>query len=264
MIKKFLILFFIILSLTVIFSSTSSFAQKDKEKNDSVLPEIEGTFNVPNRPDLKVRVFVHGPKPAKPSSTQTPVLVCPTEDPNSTAIVPPVGWHLPSSWTYTLNPGSAPSSVGSGNLTTIAGNAFNAWTSAVPGKVAISQASTASINRARFDGKNIIAWGRASSGTLAVTYTWYYQSTGLVAENDTIFNNRYPWFWNAVNNTCTDSKSYDAQDILTHEIGHWMGLNDTYTNDYINNTMFGYGSKGEVKKNTLTTGDTQGVQAIYP
>ena len=115
-----------------------------------------------------------------------------------------------------------------------------------------------------FDGKNIIAWGRASSGTLAVTYTWYYQSTGLVAENDTIFNNRYPWFWNAVNNTCTDSKSYDAQDILTHEIGHWMGLNDTYTNDYINNTMFGYGSKGEVKKNTLTTGDTQGVQAIYP
>ena len=238
--------------------SVTAFAQNENAN----IPERNGDYPIPGRSDLRVRVFVHEPKSAKPALTQTPVLVCPVTDPDSTAVIPPAGWHLPSIWTYTLNTSSVPSSVGSGNLATIAGNAFNAWMSAVPGKVNISQAGTTSINRARFDGKNIIAWGRTSASALAVTYTWYYPSTGLSAEEDTIFNKQYPWFWNST--TCTDNNSYDAQDILTHEIGHWMGLNDTYTDAYVNNTMYGYGSKGEIKKDTLTTGDTQGVQAIYP
>lgn len=255
------ILFLIVLVFTLVFSPVLA----QEENNDKDLSiEKSGTYDVPGRPDLKVKVFVHEPKPQKPSPTQSPVLICPTTDPNSTAVVPSAGWHLPSTWTYFLNSASAPSSVGSGNLSTIADNAFTQWMNAVPGKVNISQAGTTLANRARFDGQNIIAWGRASASALAVTYTWYYSSSGLVAENDTIFNNRYPWFWNASNNTCTDSNSYDAQDILTHETGHWLGLDDTYSSVYVDNTMFGYGSKGEVKKDTLTTGDTQGVQAIYP
>ena len=42
-----------------------------------------------------------------------------------------------------------------------------------------------------------------------------------------------------------------------------MGLADEYTQEYADNTMFGYGSKGETKKNTLTTGDKTGLTAIY-
>lgn len=190
-------------------------------------------------------------------------MVCPAQDPNSSSVVPPAGWHLPSSWTYTLNPSSVPASVGSGNLAAIAGNAFSQWMGATS-KVNITKtASNTTVNRAKYDGKNIIAWGRTSGTALAVTYTWYYTSSGLAAETDTIFNLKFPWYWNAANYMCTDANSYDAQDILTHETGHWMGLNDTYTADFVNNTMFGYGSKGEVKKDTLTTGDVQGVQAIY-
>lgn len=254
----------LVFGLTLVFPLAGSvFAQS----SNAQIPEKNGDYQDPDHPGLRVHVFVHEPKPSKPSSTQSPSLVCPTPDPDSSAVVPPAGWHLPSNWTYTLNTSSVPSSVGSGNLATISSNAFTQWKNAVGGKVAISKTSfNTRTDRARYDGQNIIAWGRTSSNALAVTYTWYYTSgslAGQAAEEDTIFNKQYPWFWNSSNYACTDSNSYDAQNILTHETGHWMGLNDTYTSDFVNNTMFGYGSKGEVKKDTLTTGDTQGVQAIY-
>ena len=59
--------------------------------------------------------------------------------------------------------------------------------------------------------------------------------------------------------------AYDAQEILTHELGHWMGLGDMYdAANYQNATMYGYGSKAEVKKDTLSTGDISGIGVIYP
>ena len=76
-------------------------------------------------------------------------------------------------------------------------------------------------------------------------------------------NKAYVWTWSGGTTDCAYTESYDAQNILTHEIGHWFGLDDEYTDEYIENTMYGYGSKWEVKKNTLTTGDINGLQAIY-
>jgi len=233
------------------------------QSSNAKIPEKNGDYADPEHPGLRVRVFVHQPKPGRPSPTQPPSIVCPDDDPSSSSMVPATDWHLPPNWTYTLNPSSAPASVGSGNLVTIASNAFGEWVKAAS-KVNISNTgSTTTVNRASYDGKNIIAWGRTSGSALAITYTWYYPSTGLVAETDTIFNQKVPWYWDAENYLCTDANSYDAQDILTHELGHWMGLDDTYTAIFIDNTMYGYGSKGEIKKDTLTSGDIQGVQAIY-
>lgn len=254
--------------ILVFFQTIPVLAQSTNQGSKAEIPEKNGDYPDPEHPGLRVRVFVHAPKQSKPASTQSPSLVCTTSDPDSSAVVPPAGWKLPSTWTYTLNTSSVPSSVGSANLATIANNAFTQWMNAVGNKVTISKtASNTTINRAKFDRKNIIAWGRTSASALAVTYTWYYTSgplSGQAAEEDTIFNSQYRWFWNPSNPTCTDSNSYDAQDILTHETGHWMGLNDTYTGDFINNTMYGYGSMGETKKDTLTAGDIQGVNAIYP
>ena len=108
-----------------------------------------------------------------------------------------------------------------------------------------------------------MAWGRTSRSALAVTYTWYYTNTGEVADVDTIMNNSYPWSWGGGSATCAYPNSYDAQNILTHELGHWMGLDDKYTEEFINNTMYGYGSPREAKKDTLTNGDIAGLLTIY-
>lgn len=253
-------LFGIIFCLVFIFLTTGTvFAQNDHAN----IPEKNGDYPDPEHPGVRVRVFVHEPKGEKPQADQSPILVCNSQDPNSNAIVPPTGWHLPANWTYTLNQSNVPSNVGSGNLTTIAANAFSVWKNAVSNLQITKTAFNTSVNRAKYDGQNIIAWGRTSGSALAVTYTWYYTNTGLAVDTDTIFNLKFPWYWNSANNSCTDSNSYDAQNILTHELGHWLGLNDTYTNAYLENTMYGYGAKGEVKKDTLTNGDIQGAQAIY-
>lgn len=242
------------------------FAQNSSNDND--IPERDGVYNVPKHPNMKVRVFVHKQKPqSQPSATPAP-LACglDAQDINSQAVTPATPWHLKNgAWNYYLNLGSVPSGIGSANLVMIANNAFATWAATNVGhSVTFNNIGNTTINRKAFDGKNIIAWGRTSQSALAVTYTWYYTATNEVAEEDTIFNKQYPWSWSGSNTDCANPNSYDTQDILTHELGHWMGLDDTYAPAYVNNTMYGYGSRWETKKDTLTDGDISGIAAIYP
>ncbi len=246
---------------------------KDNKKIDEeyIIPEENGIYNVPGHPEMKVKVFVHKakggkkPKPTSPPVDENPVCGLQNDD-SSNAFVGTTGWKLPSNWTYTLNLASVPSSVGSENLKAIVERSFDAWSTA-SGVNFSETTDTTNINRARYDGKNIIAWGRTSASALAITYTTYYVNSGIVVDVDTIMNKRYPWSWTdqliSSNLNCAYANSYDAQNIMTHELGHWMGLNDYYESVYANHTMYGYGSKSEVKKNTLTEGDKDGIYDIY-
>lgn len=244
-------------SSLLLFAATPVLAQA--QSDNAQIPEKNGDYADPEHPGMRVRVFVHEPKDAR--GTPSVSTFCPDND--SASIVPPAGWHLPNgTWTYNVNVSSVPSSVGS-NISTVVGESFGKW-NAAQGKVTIIRGDDTTINRKGFDGKNIVAWGRTSGSALAVTYTWYYTATHEVAEVDTIMNLKFPWSWTPYAlNACGIANTYDAQDILTHEIGHWMGLNDTYDAVFGDNTMFGYGSRGEIKKDTLTTGDIAGVQNIY-
>ncbi|MFA6376847.1 MAG: hypothetical protein WCX69_05620 [Candidatus Paceibacterota bacterium] len=237
-----------------------------KNNKDVDVPEVDGVYDVAGRPDLKVRVIVHK---AKPAPVPDPVAMC-VADGASEAVVDAAGWKLPASWTYSLNAASVPLSVGGGNLSEIAANAFAAWSVNVP-LVSIVPGLPTFVARAAFDGKNIIAWGTASSSALAITYIWYNTASGIVSELDTIINKKYVWKWAdqdilpscGIGRVSAFSGAYDAQSILTHELGHWYGLNDHYTSDFANNTMYGYGFKGDAKYDTLTNGDIAGLKIIY-
>lgn len=253
----------VIASLALVFLPGSALASNLGLPTQNI-PEIEGTYNEPGHKNVKVHVSIYRAKNSQASrgSNSTPSLTCNLADNDSSSVVAATGWILPSSVRYRLNPSSAPSTVGSANVETIAANSFNRWQTATNGKVSFSRDPNTSTNRQSYDGQNIIAWGRTSSSALAVTYTRYNTVTNQVLDVDTIFNKSFTWYWSSQSN-CAYSGVYDAQDILTHEIGHWMGLSDTYTSSYIENTMYGYGAPGEVKKNTLTTGDIQSVYQIY-
>jgi hypothetical protein len=260
--KKIFGILAIFLVITLGISSSLVLANNDENTD---IPEENGTYDVPGHPEMKVKVFVYKAK-SKLGTSVLSAPVCGLTDFDSLAVVDPTGWKLPTgNWTYRINISSVPSSVGSANLSTIAVRAFSVWSNVSNGKINFVVGSPTIVNRARYDGQNIVAWGSASSSALAITYTWYYPRTGLVAEVDTIMNKKFSWSWTnqAVSPNCADANSYDAQDILTHELGHWMGLNDEYTSAYVNNTMYGYGSKAEMKKDTLTTGDINGVIRIY-
>jgi hypothetical protein len=264
-VNRILLLF---LTLFIFFPSLSGIA-KAKTTN---LPEKNGVYPVPGHPELRLRVFVHparGSRPPKPTPTPTPtpVLNCSLTDPGSDTVSSITGWYLPSTFGYYLNSNSVPASVGSQNLGTIAGNGFSQWEAAVSNKVNMEYAGDTGLTRAKLDGTNIIAWGRAANGTLGITYIWSYAG-GEVAEVDTIMNKSYPWTWSDPagwgGSFCAYTQTYDAQDILTHELGHWYGVDDDYADKYANNTMYGYGDVMETKKDTLTAGDTVAVRSVYP
>lgn len=242
------------------------------------LPDQAGLYDVPGHENLKLRVFVYHGKPDNPGDSGNngkplpppPAETCQatsTADANSTAVVSGAGWILPSRWEYRLNTGSVPSTIGIAAGETIADTSFATWLQEVH-VVTVTRGADTTINRSSFDGQNVIAWGRTAGNALATSYIWYNTATGEAVEIDTIMNKKYTWYWSDPatwpgGQTCAFSGVYDAQNILVHELGHSFGLDDEYAAGYANNTMYGYGATGETKKDTLTTGDSNGVSALY-
>ena len=272
MLNRFLSIFITLTAFILIINFNSVSAKNENRPEITfVPPEQEGTYDVPGHPNMKVRVFIHHKKekpagnpgkPGQPSPTPIPQLNCNLSDPGSNALDGLTGWHLPNTWQYSLNPASAPATIGSANFATISQNSVTAWTQAINNNVNVERGADTTVNRARFDGTNIVTWGRTSGSALGVAYTWYYTDTHEVAEVDTILNKSYPWSWSG-EPVCAYPGSYDAQNILTHEVGHWFGADDMYASEYEHNTMFGYGSPEEAKKDTLTNGDKTAISSIY-
>lgn len=254
----------LILLVSILAFATASLPAVTAAGQNQQIPDIDGIYNEPGHSNIKVRVIVHRARnnnPGKPGGV-TPNLVCGLTDPDSSAVVPATGWKLPQNWTYSLNPNSVPSTVGGANLATITANGFSDWQLASGNKISFTRNADTTTSRQSYDGQNVIAWGRTSGSALAVTYIRYNSNTKVVVDVDTIVNKSFSWRWSSQEN-CAYSGVYDAEDILTHEFGHWIGLDDTYDNSFKDNTMYGYGSVQEVKKNTLTTGDNNGAYQIY-
>lgn len=246
----------------VAMSSSSVLAGSGKNNLENI-PQKDGIYDLPNHPGTKVHVFVHYPKLELDAKSAPSKNVCDLTDPASASLVGAGGWHLPANIKYMLNTASAPSAALKKNMATIATNSAKTWTTAAGNKFSISQAGTSTLTVANSDdGVDLIAWGSVPNNALAVTYA-LFDTTGTVVGVDTILSKNVPWNWSTTVSRC-DLNSYDLQNVLTHEIGHWVGLNDEYATSYSNNTMFGNASKGETKKDTLTVGDINGLKLIYP
>ena len=104
---------------------------------------------------------------------------------------------------------------------------------------------------------------------IAVTLVWYDLFTNIIVEVDMAMNDDFEWSQAELsagadpNLTIGNLDYYDVQNIATHEVGHWLMLGDMYNKPAGNETMYGYGAKGELKKRSLESGDLAGVQTIY-
>jgi len=114
------------------------------------------------------------------------------------------------------------------------------------------------------DYKNVITWGRAQPGVVAYTVIWYISSTGEIVDADMVLNSYYKWGIADGNEETSDLiGKFDIRNIVTHEAGHWTGLDDIYDSKYSAMTMYGYTSYGEEMKRSLEPGDMAGAQTIY-
>jgi hypothetical protein len=255
---------FSVLAMIIFFAAAdSALAQRRPERNrdrdDTV--DINDVMEQPLAPGEKLRVFVHYPKVIEHSSlgTCTPT----TSDPTDFELT---GWHLPAGGiTWRLNTATIPASIGSGNAVAALEAAFGTWTSADSGEQ-FNNGGTTTAKRARRDGTNAVFWGKLGGRSIAVTFVWFSTATNEVTEIDMVFNKRLPWaIFSDTGGECQTSQvAYDLQNIATHEIGHWVGLDDLYDSADVDNTMYGFAAGGELKKRTLATGDVDGALAVAP
>ncbi|HLC96283.1 MAG TPA: matrixin family metalloprotease [Candidatus Nanoarchaeia archaeon] len=112
------------------------------------------------------------------------------------------------------------------------------------------------------DGKNEVLFGSVDGNGIAVTIVWGIfrgpPSGRELVEWDQIYD-QVDFDWG---NSGAATKM-DFENIATHELGHSFGLDDLYTTECFEETMYGYGTEGETKKRTLEAGDIAGIQALY-
>ncbi|PPD57861.1 hypothetical protein [Dehalogenimonas etheniformans] len=218
-------------------------------------------------PDLERIVFIHSKfQDVKPggNTSKNPALYSYSRYHWSSPTIP-----------YYYNPSGSPVTNAEQGVTT----SFATWNDTASSVYfdykGITTAYVPGVDVALPDYKNVVGWAKLNDpDTIGLTIIWSNSKTKLVVDVDTVFNldSWLTWSQTSVSGdpdtapllTNTSAYDCDVQGIMTHEAGHWLVLNDLYTNAAAAQTMYGYASDREVKKRSLESGDIAGVLKIYP
>jgi len=105
------------------------------------------------------------------------------------------------------------------------------------------------------DGKSVVCYGTLPSGVLGTTYAWYNTSTHVVTEADIKLTTALPMTVGG------SPSSVDVQSVLTHEFGHFVGLD--HVSD-VTQTMYPSIPNDSRIYRTLCDGDILGIRTLYP
>lgn len=109
------------------------------------------------------------------------------------------------------------------------------------------------------DGENTIIFGNyPQAGVIGVT-TIVYDSEYKIIEFDMVLDTDFAWG----DATTQGTAVMDLQNIVTHELGHAVGLGDLYKRPASAETMYGYGSYGQTAKRSLYYWDIAGIKSLY-
>jgi hypothetical protein len=165
--------------------------------------------------------------------------------------------------TYSVNPKGAPT-----NAIIAVKNAFETWDEEIGDRLFNDDVQVASLKLAgnKYDGKNVVSWGRLGRGIIAQATVWYNSRTSEIVEFGIVFSTAYKW---GIDTDGEDSGytligAFDVQNIATHEAGHTLMLEDLYMSGASALTMYGYGDYGETYAISLGVGDISGIKAVYP
>lgn len=117
----------------------------------------------------------------------------------------------------------------------------------------------------RSDGYSDIGFSnRGDTGKIAGTRV-SPDDSAIITEADVTLNIYYEF------TTTGESEKYDLQDVLTHEFGHWLKLDDLYAQGppswcslwVWESTMCYFIEPGETRKRDIEGDDKSGIEAIY-
>lgn len=102
---------------------------------------------------------------------------------------------------------------------------------------------------------------RHDPSAFAVTTVWHRRSTGEILDVDMEINERRGPYGICPPEGCAGGRTVDLENVLTHELGHYLGLAHTTDPEA---TMFASAVAGETLKRDLSPDDEAGICAAYP
>lgn len=93
-----------------------------------------------------------------------------------------------------------------------------------------------------------------------LTLVWHDPDTGEILDADIQINLNRGEIALCAASGCESSRAIDLQNVLTHEVGHFLGLAHSAEHDA---TMYGDADFGETSKRTLHPDDAAGICEIY-
>lgn len=133
------------------------------------------------------------------------------------------------------------------------------------------------IDESKYDKKNVISWVEEGwkdlsfnppAGALAVTITTFDYGKGEIIDADILFNGDY-FQWANVD-TESESFNIDIENIATHEIGHFFGLDHSSDNPfevndrYADATMYYAAVPGDISGRSIEDDDLFAIIHLYP
>jgi hypothetical protein len=99
-----------------------------------------------------------------------------------------------------------------------------------------------------------------AGGALAITIVTFDPNDRTILDADIVINGRYA-FGMMSDAAEGQGDDYDLQNVLTHEVGHFLGLGEEYSDKRA--TMYAYSAPGETRKRQLSEIDQESLKALY-
>lgn len=144
--------------------------------------------------------------------------------------------------------------------------AFQTWQSIPTADIRFNYQGTTTTGSVGYDGMNLVTFVDSSvplgSTTIAATFSFYGTVVGSdgsfgygTQESDIAFNTTFSF------STSGETGKYDIQSVLTHEIGHFLGLDHAAM---VSSVMVPFAIPTQLDQRTLSYDDIAGVMEIYP
>jgi hypothetical protein len=140
--------------------------------------------------------------------------------------------------------------------------AFQTWQNVPLANISFQNMGTTPVPTVGQDGQNVVTFVDDSvplgSDTIASTFSFFTTDANgnlIIQEADIALNPAFDF------STSGDPDKYDIQGILTHEIGHFLGLDHSAM---LSSVMTPFGTTAQLDQRTLSYDDMAGVALLYP
>lgn len=141
---------------------------------------------------------------------------------------------------------------------------FEAWDGHTSVKLFADEVSTSSNSGFNKNGENLVSFAPLEKAeAVAKTKVWYDEATGEILEFDMVLDSDREWGIDPDGEGPESISSYDIRNIVTHEVGHTLGLVDVNDEDYAHLTMYYQSEPGSTVKISLENWDIAGLYELY-